>query len=541
MHNLVEFTGSVFGLLLKQSMLATIAFLLVWSLSLVMRKASPFWHISLWFLVLFRFAIPPDVSTSVNGVSLISRIPVIQQTYQRFQIYLLGDHTPFSFEESAGLVERGELTASSKKTEKTLHLESRTHHKIIRSILIGLWLTGVVISFLIYRKRTLYYRQLTGSARTVTDPAIMNILESWKRFYKLKTQIRIVQSSHPVSPFTMGYFKPVIYLPNNVTSTANHSLLRSIIGHELAHIKRYDNLWIAFQNGLQILYFFHPAVWIANRRIHLARECICDGMVLRHTDVDRNQYGHDIISILKLNLYGAKGVCLFSGFGKHKSWMIHRLKNLGGKHTMNKNQVLLRYLMIVFLASILIPVSGTRKTPLKASPVSLEQETRENSSSDKSIEQDHQKTELSIAVAEDDVVFIPPLSTGRITAKYGKMMHPYKRKIVFHRGIDIAATHGTEVVASASGTVLSAIEEKEKGKGYGTHLILDHDDGFQTFYAHLDTILVIEGEKIEAGKTVARVGSSGLSTGPHLHFELRQHDKHLDPENYIDFTEIKQR
>jgi murein DD-endopeptidase MepM/ murein hydrolase activator NlpD len=221
--------------------------------------------------------------------------------------------------------------------------------------------------------------------------------------------------------------------------------------------------------------------------------------------------------------------------------MIYRLKKLGGKYRMDKNRMVLRYLIIIFLGSVLIPVSGIGENPLAANPASFGQEDNEDSERKGSIEKDRQKASLSTTVEKSDVVFILPITSGRITAKYGKMMHPYKREIVFHRGIDIAAKYGTAVCAAASGTVLSATKEKEKGKGYGTHLILDHEDGFQTFYAHLDTILVKEGENIEAGKTVAKVGSSGLSTGPHLHFEIRQHDKHHDPEDYIDFTDIKQR
>lgn len=119
--------------------------------------------------------------------------------------------------------------------------------------------------------------------------------------------------------------------------------------------------------------------------------------------------------------------------------------------------------------------------------------------------------------------FLWPLE-GRITSAFGG------REIFgsesFHRGIDIAAPLGTPITASAGGTVIWS-----GGKGtYGNLVKIDHGNGFVTYYAHCSQLLVQEGDQVNQGDTIALVGSTGRSTGPHCHFELLWQDELLDPQ-----------
>lgn len=99
-----------------------------------------------------------------------------------------------------------------------------------------------------------------------------------------------------------------------------------------------------------------------------------------------------------------------------------------------------------------------------------------------------------------------------------------------HDGIDIGAPSGTAVFASRGGTVVIA---GWNNGGYGQLVTMDHGGGFGTYYAHLSKILVTPGQRVAAGAVIGQVGSTGRSTGPHLHFEIRQNGTPVDPAGYL--------
>ncbi|MGB9819348.1 MAG: peptidoglycan DD-metalloendopeptidase family protein [Thermovenabulum sp.] len=118
--------------------------------------------------------------------------------------------------------------------------------------------------------------------------------------------------------------------------------------------------------------------------------------------------------------------------------------------------------------------------------------------------------------------FLWPL-TGNITSPFGKRGRDY------HEGIDIGSSYGTPVRASNSGVVVFS----GRNGAYGNLVIIDHGGGIQTYYAHLSSILVSEGQKVEKGSIVGRVGSTGRTTGPHLHFEVRVNGVPKNPITYL--------
>ncbi len=119
---------------------------------------------------------------------------------------------------------------------------------------------------------------------------------------------------------------------------------------------------------------------------------------------------------------------------------------------------------------------------------------------------------------------LPWPARGLLTSGFGLRRHPVFGVIRMHNGVDIAAPWGTPVRAAASGTVLFA----GWFGGYGKLVILDHG-GFTTLYGHLSSIGVAVGQRVQAGQVIGRVGSTGYSTGPHLHFEIRKDGRPVDP------------
>jgi murein DD-endopeptidase MepM/ murein hydrolase activator NlpD len=114
---------------------------------------------------------------------------------------------------------------------------------------------------------------------------------------------------------------------------------------------------------------------------------------------------------------------------------------------------------------------------------------------------------------------------GRLSSHYGDRSDPFTREVQFHHGIDIASPIGTEIRAALPGTVTFSGWQR----GYGQTVILSHDNGYTTQYAHTSENLVQVGERVGRGQPIALVGQSGRATGPHVHFEVRKDGGSLDP------------
>lgn len=147
-------------------------------------------------------------------------------------------------------------------------------------------------------------------------------------------------------------------------------------------------------------------------------------------------------------------------------------------------------------------------------------------------------TELEMAVEKmgeiDGFPNISPIRTKdfiEVTSAYGWRKHPIYNKPMFHDGIDISARLGSPVYATASGVVDFVLYSKY---GYGNRIVIKHSNGYETLYAHLRTdIRVKRGWKVKKGDLIGTVGSSGTSTGPHLHYEIRLNDDLKDPLAYF--------
>ncbi len=123
----------------------------------------------------------------------------------------------------------------------------------------------------------------------------------------------------------------------------------------------------------------------------------------------------------------------------------------------------------------------------------------------------------------------PTPGYNRITSPFGWRIHPILKTRRMHTGTDIGAPAGTNIQAAADGTLIFA----GSLGAYGNATVIDHGDGMSTMYAHQSRILVSENQKVQRGQVIGKVGSTGWSTGPHLHFEVRKNGDPVNPMNYF--------
>ncbi len=124
-----------------------------------------------------------------------------------------------------------------------------------------------------------------------------------------------------------------------------------------------------------------------------------------------------------------------------------------------------------------------------------------------------------------DALFRDPLPSGRITSRYGFRFDPFTGLRSFHHGVDISAPDGADVHAARDGRVIESGDDRL----FGLYIIIEHEAGYTTFYGHLSEVLVELNARVTSGMIIGRVGSTGISTGPHLHFEVRVHGTSRDP------------
>ena len=120
--------------------------------------------------------------------------------------------------------------------------------------------------------------------------------------------------------------------------------------------------------------------------------------------------------------------------------------------------------------------------------------------------------------------------TVQLTSPFGARYHPIRKAIVVHEGVDLAGAAGQPVYATGDGVVEST---QVNFSGYGNVIVIDHGFGYKTRYAHLKEIKVVEGQVVIRGDCIGTLGSSGLSTGPHLHYEVLYRGVHVNPWNFL--------
>lgn len=132
-------------------------------------------------------------------------------------------------------------------------------------------------------------------------------------------------------------------------------------------------------------------------------------------------------------------------------------------------------------------------------------------------------------VDEDVLIAGRPVNKGWMSSRFGRRTDPFTGKVAFHSGVDFSAKEGTEIIAVAAGVVTRSV----KDRGYGNMVEINHGNGYVTRYAHNSSNLVKVGDVVKKGQIIALVGSTGRSTGPHVHFEVYKHGRAIDPAAYI--------
>jgi hypothetical protein len=321
-------------------------------------------------------------------------------------------------------------------------------------------------------------------------------------------KIKIVITKQAVSPFIVEWPKPVLVLSSQTLKDLTEIQFDLMLKHELTHLRRHDGLIGFGVQFAQTLVWFNPFSASMIRNLNWATEASCDQIVLRRQPSLRKTYAHAMLKVLRRSAteHSNYSVAAFSS-KTHRS-ITMRIKHIMDPSTQgiksSKNKVCL------WTGALGICLASYSFQPLlHAAP---EQVTNGVS-------------------AKQSISMINPVKNARLSSNYGVKNKHHQ----FHNGIDLAAKLDTPIAATAAGVVSVSTDHLEGHKNYGSIIIIDHGNGLQSLYSHLNSRQVSVGDKVERGQLIGKVGETGKATGPHVHFEIMSNSQRVDPNQYVRF------
>jgi MYXO-CTERM domain-containing protein len=469
-------------------------FVIVLGLTGALRSASPALRHALWGLVLLRLVLPVGLTSPVSIGSMVSqraRAAVTESSWLGEWPELQG----VSGAEGLG----GQVTATGSESSSS------------GLPVAALWLVGVVAVGAALVKRRRRYAGAIRRAELVRDGRARGSSEGWRQRFGVRRPVRLLTSAELGTPFTWGSLRPVIYLPRAVLRHEDNAVLESVIGHEMAHIKRWDDLQLVLQLIVSALYFFNPVAWLAAARMREESERICDALVLSHGGLAPATYGRSIVAVARLGLPREAGP-MMPALSNGKKRLQVRIRSIMRTSSAAARGSGLGYSMpaAFALGVFLLPMAGGAGGDVSADvegPRVLSQEAA--------------------------VTLGNPMPGSRVSAGWGPMRNPFTGEGAHHRGIDLVGGANAEVHAAGDGLVEVATAEYSGGADHGTVVVLDHGGGLKTFYSHLGSLAVQGGQRVSRGDVLGTQGTTGRTTGPHLHFEVWVNGEYVDPALYV--------
>ena len=456
------------------------------AISRLLRGRWPSLRQALWTLVLLRLVLPPGLS---HPWSLGALLPVWSAANRWSEGGAAGQPTALS----AGLSAAAEAHGISSPSWP--------------GFVIAVWALLVVALAFVDLRGLLACRRLVRNAREVEGAGLARRLALWRRRLGIRRRVRVVAADERVSPFTVGILRPAIFVPAVLLQPGRLGALQSALAHELAHVARLDSFVLGLERVIGRLYFFHPAAWLAGRQLHDGREQLADRLVLSHGLMGKRAYARGLLDVLQLDLQGVGAPALHTTEGRVKMRILDILATKPDQRWQPRAAAVAAVSIGLFLVPLAPDVPARTNSADATALPALD-------------------TSRTAAVLH---ALANPLPGSRLTSGYGEARHPIKKTLHFHRGVDLAAPAGSEIHAAADGLVETATTRYKPTPDAGSVIVVDHGRGTKTFYAHLGTLAVRQGQQVRRGDVLAVVGMTGVSTGPHVHLEVWRDGEHAGP------------
>ncbi|MEN7546950.1 M23/M56 family metallopeptidase [Rapidithrix thailandica] len=311
-----------------------------------------------------------------------------------------------------------------------------------------------------------------------------------------KEGVRLVVSQKIAQP--LSFFRWVV-LPEKYVNPIQGSY---VFAHEKAHVNQWHSFDLLVVEVVQVFLWFNPFIYFLKKSLKQTHEYLADREVLHrgfckitYMQALYEEVLHRNISSLAHSFYSST---------KNRITMMTKSKSATWS--------LVKYTLMTPVLGFLLMAFSYQNT---ANSVALP------------------FMETEVLFEGRNIPSILPIKEGecnKMTSGFGMRKHPITKKQKMHKGMDFSAEVGVKVMATADGVVAKV---DTTHKGYGQHIIVKHGEQYSTVYAQLSSIEVKEGQQVRRGEVIGLVGSSGMSTGPHLHYEVLKNGIHVNPADYL--------
>lgn len=399
-------------------------------------------------------------------------------------------------------------------TQQTIHDSSGVHWaSLLPTVLIAIYVIGLVVSLL---------RLGLGRYRAAR-------IAHYSTEITLDDGTNISLTPEPFACITMTPFgcpnKSRIIVSDEFYAALTPSELRDIIQHEKGHIRRRDDEVGVILRGLVALSWFNPLSHILFDRWMMSAELQCDQAVTKHhSHPMRRAYANTLLKALHISggqvqQYPAASLSTHR-IRNEKMRISHMMQGSAPtfKHIGPKLLLLITAAALSLTGAITMSATATAETPLQADTPQIEISETETAQAEIILTADISQQHNNFVIE------------GTLTSSYGATESPFKKGVMRdHYGVDFKAPSGTPIYAPADGVITEATALFNNNANYGKVVVLQTEGGVQTMLAHLNSYDVAVGQTVLQGQKIAEIGSTGKSTGPHVHIETRRNGKRVDP------------
>lgn len=381
-----------------------------------------------------------------------------------------------------------------------------------------IWLS-VFVAILIYNisNYLVFLHKLKSTSKFTNN--YDNTINRISKSIDLDINIKCYLSENISSPMSIGIFKKKIILPYDISSCEEFEL---ILKHELFHIKNRDLEYKFLLVLLNSIYWFNPIVYNIINQINELLELNCDYNVIKNENKEyKIKYAQALLNQIEKNR--RKNYSFSINFANRRKNIMDRFTNIINEPQKKSAVRLATVLTILLILAITTIIAMPTINFAQNSDDKIVDEPQlisdTNTTSDNLTDIPNTS---NLEASNGTIEFALPITNISVTSPFYEGTH---------NGVDFASISGTDIFASADGIVKFAGWANE----YGYMVQIEHTNSFETWYSQCSELCVSEGQSVKKGDLIAKVGSTGNSTGPHLHFELHQNSTTLNPENYFNF------